>query len=77
MNGTVVAGTNQITAQGFKYKTVFDADWTTVEVAGTNISATISNLTAETQYEYKAFATTESGTVEGNVIRSTTTASAG
>ena len=77
LNGTVVAGTNQITAQGFKYKTVFDADWTTVEVAGTNISATISNLTAETQYEYKAFATTESGTVEGNVILFTTTASSG
>ena len=77
LNGTIVAGTNQITAQGFKYKTVFDADWTTVEVAGTNISATISNLTAETQYEYKAFATTESGTVEGNVILFTTTASSG
>ncbi|MCI7662617.1 MAG: T9SS type A sorting domain-containing protein, partial [Bacteroidales bacterium] len=77
LNGTIVAGTNQITAQGFKYKTVFDADWTTVEVAGTNISATISNLTAETQYEYKAFATTESGIVEGNVILFTTTASSG
>ncbi len=77
LNGTIVAGTNQVTSQGFKYKTVFDADWTTVEVTGTNISTTISNLTAETQYEYKAFATTESGTVEGNVILFTTTATSG
>ena len=44
---------------------------------GTAITATISGLTPETEYEYKAFATTESGTVEGNVVLFTTLANSG
>ena len=34
-------------------------------------------MTPETEYEYKAFATTESGTVEGNVVLFTTLANSG
>ncbi|MDY4861641.1 MAG: T9SS type A sorting domain-containing protein, partial [Candidatus Onthomorpha sp.] len=77
LNGTIAAGTEAITAQGFMYKSVLEAEWTTVEAAGTTITATISDLTAETQYEYKAFATTASGTVEGNVVLFTTLANSG
>ena len=77
LNGTIAAGTEAITAQGFMYKAITAADWTTVAAEGTAITATISGLTPETQYEYKAFATTASGTVEGNVVLFTTLANSG
>ena len=77
LNGTIAAGTEAISAQGFMYKAITAADWTTVAAEGTAITATISGLTPETQYEYKAFATTESGTVEGNVVLFTTLANSG
>ena len=74
LNGTITAGSEEITAQGFMYKASSAADWTTVSATGTNLSATVNNLTAETAYEYKAFATTASGTVEGAVESFTTLA---
>ena len=74
LNGTIIAGSEAITAQGFMYKASSAADWTTVAATGTNLSATVNNLTAETAYEYKAFATTASSTVEGEVINFTTLA---
>ena len=77
LNGTITAGSEEITAQGFMYKASSAADWTTVAATGTNISAAVNNLTAETAYEYKAFATTASGTVEGAVESFTTLAASG
>ena len=77
LNGTITAGSEAITAQGFMYKASSAADWTTVAATGENITATLSNLTAETAYEYKAFATTASGTVEGQIMSFTTLATSG
>ena len=77
LNGTIMAGSEAITAQGFMYKASSATDWTTVAATGENITATLSNLTAETAYEYKAFATTASGTVEGQVMSFTTLATSG
>ena len=77
LNGTITAGSEEITAQGFMYKASSATDWTTVAATGTNLSATVNNLTAETAYEYKAFATTASDTVEGEVINFTTLAASG
>ncbi|MDD6165515.1 MAG: fibronectin type III domain-containing protein [Bacteroidales bacterium] len=77
LNGTIAAGSEAISAQGFMYKATTAADWTTVAAEGTAITATISGLTPETEYEYKAFATTASGTVEGNVVLFTTLANSG
>ena len=77
LNGTITAGSEEITAQGFMYKASSAADWTTVAATGTNLSATVNNLTAETVYEYKAFATTASGTVEGQIMSFTTLATSG
>jgi hypothetical protein len=74
LNGTITAGSETITAQGFKYKATAAADWTTVNATGTTISATLSALTAETEYTFKAFATTATGTVEGTAMTFTTTA---
>ena len=72
LNGTITAGSETITAQGFMYKASSATEWTTVAATGDNITATLNNLTAETAYEYKAFATTASGTVEGEVMNFTT-----
>ncbi|MGM9819860.1 MAG: fibronectin type III domain-containing protein, partial [Candidatus Onthomorpha sp.] len=74
LNATITAGTEAITAQGFMYKEATAADWTSVSATGETMSATVSGLNAETAYEYKAFATTASGTVEGEVVNFTTTA---
>ena len=54
------------------YKAENAAEWTTVAATGDNITAILNNLTAETAYEYKAFATTASGRVEGSVESFTT-----
>ena len=74
LNGTITVGSETITAQGFKYKATAAADWTTVNATGTTMTATVANLTAETAYTFKAFATTASGTVEGSAMTFTTTA---
>ena len=74
LNGTITAGSEEITAQGFMYKATAAADWTTVNATGETISATLTALTAETEYTFKAFATTASGTVEGEAMTFTTTA---
>ena len=77
LNGIVAAGSEEISAQGFMYKAAAAAEWTSVSAIGETMTATISGLTAETSYEYKAFATTESGTVEGEVMSFTTLANSG
>ena len=77
LNGTITAGSEEITAQGFKYKATTATEWTTVAATGTTLTATVNNLTAETTYEYKAFATTASGTVEGEVMNFTTLSASG
>ena len=77
LNGTITAGSETITAQGFKYKATTATEWTTVAATGTTLTATVNNLTAETAYEYKAFATTASETVEGEVMNFTTLAASG
>ena len=74
LNGTITAGSETITAQGFKYKATAAADWTTVSATGTTISAVVNGLTEQTTYIFKAFATTASGTVEGTEMTFTTTA---
>ncbi|MEE0882693.1 MAG: T9SS type A sorting domain-containing protein, partial [Bacteroidales bacterium] len=60
--------------QGFRYKTATASEWIEVSATGTTISATVNNLTAETAYVFKAFATTASGTVEGTEMTFTTIA---
>ena len=74
LNGTITAGTEAITAQGFEWKEVSATDWTTVNAAGTTISHNLTGLTASTAYEFKAFATTASGTVYGTPENFTTLA---
>ena len=74
LNGTITAGSETITAQGFQYKAQSATTWSEVSATGTTISAVVNGLTEQTTYIFKAYATTASGTVEGNEMTFTTTA---
>ncbi|MEE1111671.1 MAG: fibronectin type III domain-containing protein, partial [Bacteroidales bacterium] len=74
LNGTITAGSETITAQGFQYKAQSATTWSEVSATGTTISAVVNGLTEQTTYIFKAYATTASGTVEGNEMTFTTSA---
>jgi len=62
LNRTVTAGTETITAQGFEYRIQGATSWLTT----TNNNLT--GLTPNTNYEFRAFATTASGTTYGSIL---------
>jgi hypothetical protein len=66
LNKTVTAGTETITAQGFEYRIADGSAWST------SITGDLSDLTAGTTYQFYAYATTESGTVNGSTLTFTT-----
>ena len=66
LHGTVTAGTETITAQGFEWKEASASTYTTVSVTGTTMSHNLTGLTPNTSYTYHSFATTASGTFYGN-----------
>jgi hypothetical protein len=66
LNKTVAAGTETITAQGFKYKLASANTWST------STTGSLTGLTAGTQYQFYAYATTASDTVNGNTLNFTT-----
>ena len=68
ISGTVIAQGEVIMAQGLEYKKASESDWTSVAV----LSATLSNLIPSTEYLYRAFATTASGSYYGEVKQFTT-----
>ncbi len=71
LNGSVTAGTEAITTQGFEYwKT--SRDVLTVTAQGEEMSVTITKLESSTAYTYRAYATTESGTTYGEEMTFTT-----
>lgn len=75
LTADVLAGNEPITAQGFMYKAASATDWITItSTIGEYMTETIEGLEAEMAYEFKAFATTVSGTVEGNIMTFTTLA---
>ena len=73
LNAMVVEGTETITARGFKYKTTESTDWTDVAATGTTtLTATLTNLTPATSYEFKAYVTVGTEEFEGTVLTFTT-----
>ena len=73
LNGAITDEGNQtITARGFEWKLATATDYTTLTATGTTMSATLTGLTANTTYKYKAFATTALGTVYGSELTFTT-----
>ena len=73
LNGAITDEGNQtITARGFEWKLATATDYTVVSATGTTMTATLTGLTANTTYKYKAFATTALGTVYGSELTFTT-----
>ena len=72
LHGTVTAGSETITAQGFEWKATAGGSYTAVNATGTAMSYDLTGLTAGTGYTFRAFATTASGTTYGNELTFTT-----
>jgi len=68
LNASFVKGTKTITARGFRYGTSSGNYPSSCSgtVSGTNFSADITGLTANTTYYYQAYVTTADGTVYSN-----------
>lgn len=68
LNASFVKGTKTITAHGFRYGTSSGNYPSSCSgtVSGTNFSADITGLTANTTYYYQAYVTTADGTVYSN-----------
>ena len=73
LHGNLSMGDATVTNQGFEYKQ-YGGDWIQVTVPyNNNISYTLTNLTPNTQYSYRAFATAnECGTIYGQIYSFTT-----
>ena len=70
LTGYALAGSDDITEQGFEYRPLGSAvraasGWQRVEAGGQKMAATISDLTPATLYAFRAFATTSKETVYG------------
>ena len=76
LNGTIIAGSETISSQGFEYRLVTSSTWTTIAVTlnGNYITYNLSELLHSSTYEYRAYAITASGTVYGSIQSFTTLA---
>ncbi len=72
LNGSVAPGENPISNYGYEYRVVNANSWTILPINATPLTYTLSSLQTGTNYEYRAFATTTSGTTYGNVETFTT-----
>ena len=72
LHGTVTAGSETITAQGFEWKVTAGVTYTQVSATGATMEYTLNGLTPNTEYTFKAFATTASGTTYGSEMTFTT-----
>ena len=66
LNGSISNPDNlSITAQGFQWKTTASGTYTNVSATGTTMSYDLTGLSVNTNYTYRAFVTTASGTIYG------------
>ncbi|MDD2288613.1 MAG: fibronectin type III domain-containing protein, partial [Bacteroidales bacterium] len=74
LNGSVAAGSETISLVGFEWRKQGISTWTTVELADYALVYNLSGIVASTNYEFRAFAITESGTTYGSIEIFTTLA---
>ena len=78
LNGSFLAGTEEILKKGFDWKTVTTASsWTRINITGTDLTYSLTNLSQGTQYAVRAFVITASDTVYGQDISFFTLSSSG
>ena len=66
LNKSVSAGSQTITSQGFEYRVSGASSWST------STTGNLTGLSANTTYQFRAYATTASGTTYGNTLTFTT-----
>jgi hypothetical protein len=74
LNGTITLGSKTVSSQGFEWKLASASNWTIVNksLTGNSVSHNLTGLTANTAYEYRAFAINEDGTIYGAIQNFTT-----
>lgn len=78
LNGSVSNPDNvTITAQGFEWKASASDTYVAVNAPGTTMTYNLTGLTASTDYTYRAFVTTASGTHYGDEVTFTTSEESG
>ena len=78
LNGTVSNPDNvTITAQGFEWKTTEGGTYAQVSATGETMTYSLTGLTANTSYTYRAFVTTANGTSYGEEVTFTTLSAGG
>ena len=74
LNGTITAGTETITSKGFEWKVASSNTWLSITISGSVLTHNLTGLTSNTAYQYRAYATTNTGTVYGTTQNFTTLA---
>lgn len=74
ISGVIVIGAEVILQRGLQWKDTQSSDWNTINLSGISFSYNLNGLIGNTAYEFRAFATTASGTVYGTVRNFTTLA---
>lgn len=74
ISGAIVIGAEVILQRGLQWRSTQSSDWNTINLSGISFSYNLSALVGNTEYEFRAFATTASGTVYGTTQYFTTLA---
>ena len=78
LNGTITNPDNvTVTAQGFEWKATTGGTYTQVNAMGETMAYSLTGLTANTSYTYRAFVTTANGTSYGEEVTFTTLSAGG
>lgn len=78
LNGTITNPDNvTVTAQGFEWKATTGGTYTQVNAMGETMAYSLTGLTANTSYTYRAFVTTANGTNYGEEVTFTTLSAGG
>lgn len=74
ISGSIYGGNQIIISKGFQYKPENDIDYITVPISGeTSIQTTLINLSPNTNYQYRTFASSYNTTYFGDELEFTTT----
>lgn len=73
--GFALAGSEEITSQGFEYRSLSSKssnDWVVIESTGILMQTEVTDLIPNREYEYRAFVTTKTSTTYGKTVKFST-----
>lgn len=65
ISGAIIIGTETILQRGLQWKNTQSSDWNTINLSGISFSYKLNGLVGNTEYEFRAFVNTNSGTTYG------------